>query len=330
VSKLGDGVVLIAIPWLTTTITSSALLVALMGVAVRLPWLLFSLPAGVWADRLDRRLMMLTVNAVRTVLAGGLALLVWTDTLTLPMLFGLALALGCCEVVFDNTSQVLLPSLVDRQRLEAANGRLMGAQMVLGEFVGRPLTGVLIGASLALPFLFDATSALVSLLVLCTVRGSFRSGGTANDAPAPARRSMRAEIGEAMRWLWSHSLLRSLAIALAWSNAVHAGAFAVYVLYAQEILELGPLGFTLLTSTGALGGFLGSLFAARVSARIGPGNSLLVTVVCGAVFTAVIALAPGWCCGTWSPSRCGRPSFRTSCWAGSTAVTGCSAGAVCR
>lgn len=296
VSKVGDGVVLIAIPWLTTTLTTSALVVALMGVAIRLPWLLFSLPAGVWADRLDRRKLMLAVNAVRVVLAGGLALLVHTDALTLPVLFAFALALGCCEVVFDNTSQVLLPSVVERKRLEAANGRLMGAQMVLGEFIGRPLTGVLIGIAMTLPFLFDAAAALVSVLVLCTVRGSFRGGraaavtAAAGEVPS-RRRSMRAEVAEGMRWMWSHPLLRPLAIALAWSNAVHAGAFAIYVLYAQEILGLGPQAFALLTATGAFGGFLGSFVAARISRRIGPGTSLLVTVGASTLSTGVIALA---------------------------------------
>jgi MFS family permease len=296
VSKVGDGVVMVAIPWLTTELTSSAFLVALMGIAVRLPWLLFSLPAGVWADRLDRRLMMLAVNSLRAVVVGALALLVWTDRLTLPLLLFAALALGFCEVVFDNTSQVILPSVVtDKQQLAAANGRLMGAQMVLGEFVGRPLTGVLLGASLALPFLFDTTAAVVSVLVLCTVRGSFRGGGKAaaatGGAPAVPRRSMRAEIAEGMSWLWSHPMLRSLAIALAWSNAAHAGAFAIYVLYVKEILGLDALGFALLTSVGALGGFLGSLFAARLSRRIGHTNSLLITVVCGFVSTATIALS---------------------------------------
>ncbi|WP_165985521.1 MFS transporter [Streptomyces sp. YIM 98790] len=284
VSKIGDGVVLIAIPWLTTELTSSALVVALMGVAIRLPWLLFSLPAGVWADRFDRRRLMLGVNLVRAAVVTATGLLVWADAITLPLLFAAALALGCCEVVFDNTSQVLLPSVVDRRKLEAANGRLMGAQMVVGEFVGRPVTGVLIGVSLSLPFFFDATSALVSVLVLLAVRGSFRAGrttaGPADTAvPAPPRRRMRAEIAEGMRWLWSHPLLRPLAIALAWSNAMSAAAFSIFILYAQEILGLGAEAFGLLSAAGALGGFLGSFFAARVSRRFGPAHCLLLATV---------------------------------------------------
>ncbi|SFC12919.1 MFS transporter [Streptomyces aidingensis] len=292
VSKIGDGVVLIAIPWLTTELTSSALLVALMGVAVRLPWLLFSLPAGVWADRVDRRLLMLGVNLLRAAVVLVTGLLVWADAITLPLLFAVALALGCCEVVFDNTSQVLLPSVVDRKRLEAANGRLMGAQMVLGEFVGRPVTGVLIGVGLALPFFFDAVSALVSVLVLLAVRGSFRAGrgdgrgprpADAGAGPPPPRRPMRAEIAEGMRWLWSHPLLRPLAIALAWSNAMSAAAFSIFILYAKEILGLGAAAFALLSACGALGGFLGSFFAARVSRRIGPSRCLLLATVVFAV-----------------------------------------------
>lgn len=280
VSNVGDGVAAIAIPWLTTELTDSAFLVALMGLSIRLPWLLFSPFAGVWADRMDRRRLMVAANLSRAAVLAVAALLVWSEAMTLPVLLAISLALGCCEVVFDNTSQVILPAVVpDKSRLEAANGRLMSAQMVLSEFVGRPLTGVLVGVALTLPFVFDATAAVVSVLILLTVPGTFRAGGARPAGGGTgARPAMRREIGEGLRWLWSHTVLRRLAVALACANAITAGAFAGYVLYAREILGLGPFGFAVLTSVGALGGLAGGLLASAVSARIGPARSLLVTL----------------------------------------------------
>ncbi|MDT0346842.1 MFS transporter [Streptomyces litchfieldiae] len=279
VSNLGQGASAVAFPWLATTLTTNAFLVALTGVAIRLPWLLFSLPAGALADRLDRRHLMLSMSAARALIVGTVALLVALDTMSLPLLCGCALALGFAEVLFDNTSQVLLPSVVSRDRLAAANGRLMATQMVSDEFLAPPLGGALIGLSLAAPFAFDATTAAVSVLLLLLLRGRFRARveptAGANGQAAP-RRSMRAEIAEGVRWLWGHAVLRRLAISLAVINGATAGAMAVHVLYAQEVLGLGPLGFALLSSAAGVGGLLGGVLAGGVTRRIGPGRSLLV------------------------------------------------------
>jgi hypothetical protein len=117
VSNLGDGVSMIAFPWLATVLTDDAFLVALMGVATRLPWLLFSLPAGAIADRLDRRRIMISMNAMRGGVVGSVAVLVHLDLMSLPLLYLAALLLGLAEVLFDNTSQVILPAVVRKDQL---------------------------------------------------------------------------------------------------------------------------------------------------------------------------------------------------------------------
>jgi MFS family permease len=280
--NLGQGVTAVALPWLATTLTTNAFLIALVGVAQRLPWLVFSLHAGALADRLDRRRLMVTMSLLRALVLGGTALLIATDAMTLPALLVCALVLGFVEVLFDNTAQVILPAVVDRARLPTANGRVMSAQIVTDDFFGRPLGGLLLGVALAVPFAFDAGMALVAALALFTLRGAFRAGGaSADDAPAdqPPRRSMRADIAEGVRWLWGHSLLRPMAIALAVTNAAGQGALAIYVLYAQEILELGPRGFAVLIAVGGVGGLLGGLLAGRASRWLGPGRSLVVTLL---------------------------------------------------
>ncbi len=283
--NLGQGATAVALPWLATTLTANAFLIALVGVAQRLPWLLFSLPAGALVDRLDRRRLMLTMSLLRALVLGVTTLLVAVDALTLPALLACALALGVVEVFFDNTAQVILPAVVDREHLPSANGRLMSAQIVTDDFFGRPLGGLLLGVALAVPFAFDAGMALVAALLLFTLRGAFRAGGASgapldalDAAPAP-RRSLRAEIAEGVRWLWRHPLLRPLAIALAVTNATAQGAMAIYVLYAQEVLGLGPGGFALLVSVSGVGGLLGGLLAARLSRRIGPAAALVVTLL---------------------------------------------------
>ncbi|MDT0441655.1 MFS transporter [Streptomyces johnsoniae] len=292
VTNLGQGASAVAFPWLATTLTNDAFLVALTGVAVRLPWLLFSLPAGVLADRLDRRHLMLWMSAARALIVGVVALLVALDAMSLPVLCACALALGFAEVLFDNTAQVLLPSVVARAHLPTANGRLMAAQMVSDDFVARPLGGALLGFALAAPFVFDAGAAVATGAVLLLLRGSYRVR-TAHEpgAKAAPRRSMRAEIAEGVRWLWGIPVLRRLAVSLAVINGSTQAALAVYVLYAQEVLGLGPVGFAVLTSAAGAGGVLGGLLAGRAARRLGPARSLLVLLALQVIAFAAAAVA---------------------------------------
>ena len=297
VSNLGDGVSLVAFPWLATVLTDEAFLIALMGVATRLPWLLFSLPAGALADRLDRRRIMLAMNTLRALVVGAVAVLVHTDLMTLPLLYLAALLLGLAEVLFDNTSQVILPSVVPKRRLEAANGNLMGAQIVTNDFLGRPLGGLLTGIALAVPFAFDAATAVVSVVFLLTLRGTFRASGHGARPPAAAAAgerpptTLRGDIAEGVRWLLRHPFLRPLAFTLGWMNASFAAGTAIFVLFAQEILGLDALGYGLILTAFGIGGLAGSLLAARVSATIGPGASLFATLWGSVVLLLVVAFS---------------------------------------
>jgi MFS family permease len=273
-SNLGDGLVSLAFPWLASLLTRDALAVAGVALATRLPWLLFSLHAGVLTDRFDRRRLMVIANSLRAVVAVGTTLAVLADVMSLPVLYLAAFALGMCEVVFDNTSQAILPSLVPRHRLERANGTIMGAQMVIADFIARPVAGALVGLALSLPFAIDAVTAAISAALVASIPGSFR---TVTD-PDQARPRMRTQIAEGLRWLWQHRLLRTLALALGVMNGVGAAIMATYVLFAQEILELDGVGFGLLLAAGSVGGLLGSLLAPNLTARLGAGPSLFATV----------------------------------------------------
>ncbi|MDT0270429.1 MFS transporter [Streptomyces sp. DSM 44915] len=317
VANLGQGATAVAFPWLASTLTDSALLIALVAMSNRLPWLLFSLPAGALADRLDRRLVMVWMCVVRALVVGAVAVLVAVEALSLPLLCLCALALGFAEVLFDNTSQVLLPALVERERLDTANGRLMAAQVVADDFLAKPLGGLLLALALAAPFAFDAVTALVAGGLLLLLRGTFRAGAAAPAAGAgpglgaggergggaaalpgprspadpPRRPSMWAETVEGVRWLRGHRLLRRLAIALAITNMVAQGALVSYVLFARELLHLGPTGFAVLSAAPGIGALVGGLVAGRVVRAVGRATSLFLLVLIQAVVFAVAGLS---------------------------------------
>jgi MFS family permease len=301
ISNLGDGISGVAYPWLASAVTRNPVHIALVGVATRLPWLLFSLPAGVITDRVDRRRLVVAMDAVRAVVTVGVAVavLAYQSQLSSPELIasgqadpparaGLLLAVlyvsatlfGIAEVLRDNAAQTLMPSVVDKENLERANGRLWGAEMLTNSFIGPPLGGFLLAIAFALPFFVDAGTFAVSAAMVAFLAGTFRAQG--KGVPGTGS-SFAADLREGFRWLWSHRLLRTLAIVLGLLNAASGATNATMVLFAQELLHLDATGFGLLASAGAVGGIIGSFAASAVSKALGPGRSLAIAMT---VFTA--------------------------------------------
>ena len=305
ITNLGDGMGAIAYPWLASAVTRDPVQIALIGVATRLPWLLFSLPAGVITDRVDRRRLIAVMDWFRAALTLAVAVAVLLGQSVIPdpievaagtadppevaglylaLLYISALLLGSAEVLRDNAAQTLMPALVSTEDLEKANGRLWGAEMVSNSFVGTPVGGILAGIALSLPFFIDAGSFAVAAGLVFAIGGSFRAVGT------EARAGMRAELAEGLRWLWRHVLLRNLAVFLGLANALSTMAFATYVLFAQENLGLDAGGFGVVMTGLAVGGVAGSLAAARLSRLLGPGASLFLSLGGSALGYVLVAV----------------------------------------
>ncbi|HEY2960216.1 MAG TPA: MFS transporter [Actinomycetota bacterium] len=279
ISTLGDGVFLTALPLLAATLSRDPLRVSLVTFAGWLPWLLFGLLSGALVDRWDRRRVMWTVDACRFVVAGALGVAVLAGWASILLLAAIGFLLGTGQTLFDNAAQSLIPTLVSRdtQRLERANSQLYGAQTVSQNFAGPPLGGALFALAASVPFLADAVSFAASSTLIATIRGSFapqRPVGAGADEP---RASLRAEIAEGLRWLVGHRLLRVLAVMVGLMNLAVMAGEAILVLFAQEELGLGSVGYGLLLTGFAVGGVLASLIATRLSRRIG-GGALLVAV----------------------------------------------------
>jgi MFS family permease len=130
VSNLGDGITLVAGPLLAASLTRDPRLVAGLAVAQRLPWLLFSLVSGALVDRLDRRLLMVRVDAARCLTVGLLGVAVLADAATLPLLYAVFFALGTAETLFDNASVSILPAVVPRAQLAAMFSPEVAAELV--------------------------------------------------------------------------------------------------------------------------------------------------------------------------------------------------------
>ncbi|MFD7507739.1 MFS transporter [Streptomyces sp. NPDC059853] len=290
-SNLGDGLALVALPWYASTLTENALAVAAVGVAGRLPWLLFAIIAGSVGDRVDRRRLMATAGAVKAMILIVLCFLVLLGPGSVAAVLVVALAIGTCEVFFDNTSQALLPNLVGRDRLERANGTLWGAEEVSNRFLGAPIAGFLLGTSLVLPFAVQAALTAAAALLLLSIRGDFRPvpepGSGAG--PPPAFRRMLAE---GISWMWRHRMLRSLAITLGLFNAAMAMAMAVLVLFAQDVLGLDSQGFGMIMAASAIGAVVSSQVSPWIAVRVPPGATLAGILALQVVLYLALVLVP--------------------------------------
>jgi MFS family permease len=282
ISNVGDGVYLTALPLLAATLTRDPFGVSLVTFGEWLPWLLFGLVSGALLDRWERRRVMWTVDAARFAVVGGLAVAVLLDRASIALLAAVGFVLGTGQTLVDTAQQVVVPALVsrDRARLERANGRLQGTQIVANQLVGPPAGGFLFSLASWIPLAVDALSFGASAALVAAIKerlGPAPPGAAAAGvgAPVAGRPSLRAEIAEGLRWLLAHRLLRALAGMVAVINLVAVACDAILVLFAQELLGLGSVGFGLLLTGSAVGGLLGSLLASWLSRRLGAATIVL-------------------------------------------------------
>jgi MFS family permease len=307
-SSLGDGVTLAALPLLAASLTRDPLAVSAVTLCQQLPWLGLALVSGALVDRLDRRRVMGRVDLARAAIMGVLALSVAADVPSIGLLCGLAFLLGTAQTLFDTAAQSILPAAVPSGRLEAANSRLYGAQIVAGEFAGPPLGSLLFAGAAAIPFAVDGMTFAVAAILVLGMRGSFAP----RERVRGPLRGLGGEIAEGLRWLWGHHLLRGLAILLGIQVLVFSAVISVFVLFCLEVLGVSRAAYGVLFASTAIGSVIGALVAPRLAGRLGAGPCIFGAVLLqGAVGAAiglssdawvvgVLIAAFGFCAYTWN------------------------------
>ena len=252
ISNLGDGVLLAAGPLLVASRTDDPFLVALAVVLQRLPWVLFGLAAGVVADRIDRRRIVVAVLLGRATVVVALTVAIAADRASIGVVLGAMFLLGTAETFVDTTADTLLPMVVEKDDLPIGNARLMAGKITVNQLAGPPVGAGLFAIGAELAFGSVALAAVVAALLAARI--TLPAHGVAK---AERRRALH-EVAEGMRWLWHHPAVRTLAITIVTFNVTWGAAWSVLVLYADETLGAGEVGFGLLTTAGAAGGLLGT------------------------------------------------------------------------
>jgi predicted MFS family arabinose efflux permease len=251
VNNAGDGVVIAAGPLLVASQTHDPLLVSLGLFSEYLPTLIFGLVAGVIADRMNRRQMVVVANVGRALVLAVLVATILTGTVSIAVILVALFAMGTAEVVADSASSTLIPSLVARADLGIANARMQGAFLLTNQLLTPPIGAFLFAVGMALPFAMNAACFALGAVLISRVMTSPRE--------AAARGSgVIGEMIEGFRWLVAHPPMRTLALTILTFNVTFGAAWSVLVLYAVDRLGMNDVGFGLLTTAIAIGGVIGS------------------------------------------------------------------------
>ncbi len=283
-TNLGDGLVVLALPWLATLMTSNPMAIAAVAAAGRLPWLFFAIPAGVIVDNADHRKLIARTDLLRAVIVLAILMLAMNEQMSgaVWVLAGLAFLLGSAEVLRDNAAQTMLPSIVEPDDLERANGQLWSSEQLTGQFIGPPLAGFLIAAGIGIPFGVDAALLVLAagLVWMISLQPKTRISS-----------GFGAALVEGISYMRRDPLLLRLAIVLGIANFIATATITVQVLFAQEVLALPAFYYGWVLSAAAVGAITGSLLAPRLIMLFGTQVCLYLSIVAWGLGYASIGIS---------------------------------------
>ncbi|MEO6086398.1 MAG: MFS transporter, partial [Umezawaea sp.] len=279
----GEGLLLTALPLLAVTITTDPRQVALVNVVGQLPWLLFSLAAGVLIDRFRRTSVLASAFAVQAVAAAVLGVAASTGWLSLPLLVVVSFVVVTSQVLGDGASGALVPDVVAPDRLPAANARMILIDRGVVQFVVPPATGFLLAYAAGLPAWIACATALAALWLT--------RGFTVRHVPSPPGHPLR-DIRTGLAFLVGSPLLRTITVSVALGSFAASAGNSMFVLYATQVLHVGSFGYGVLLACLAAGWIGASFVVHRLVTRLGYAWSMRLASLSGVVASLLIAVLP--------------------------------------
>ena len=294
-SNLADGLLKTAAPLLAASLTRDPLLISALGALAMLPWLLFAIPVGGLVDRVDRRKALATANGIRFLVAAFVAFNIASGSMNIWLLFAGVFVMGVAEVVFDTTAQSMIPQVLRTDHVERGNARLQTTEMVVGEFVGTPISGILYAALAFLPFLSSSVGyALAAVLVLLIPVNFAREAGHEIDGPAEPRSkgTYWADVRFGIRYLYEDKTLLKLVLLTTAIGFWFSASSSTQVLFMLNELHIEERWFGFVFIAFGLGAVSSSLVATKLTARFKRGNVMALAILMSGVLTLAQAFVP--------------------------------------
>ncbi len=292
ISQFGDEITGIALPFLAITILgANAFEMGILGVVRFLPWILFTLPAGVWVDRIRRRPILIGADVARAVLLATIPIGFLGGWLTIWQVYVVSFLAGTLEVFFDIAYQSYLPSIVERDELVEGNSKLELSRAA-SSVIGPTVAGFLIQAVRApIAIFFDALSYLGGVLFIALIRRG-EPAPPPHDPAEGKRPSMWQEARAGLGYVASSPYLRNIAACTGTLNLFGNIGGVLLLLYVVEELGLSAGTIGLILAIGNIGVLLGALTGGRLAKAFGIGPTIVATAALSGVALVFIPLAP--------------------------------------
>lgn len=268
-STLGDGLTLLAIPWLASTITTNTLYVSFVSTAMVLPWLLLSIHSGLLIDTFSRKKILIGSIIVRILVLFFLLVLTFTKHINIPFLIVTSFLLGVTKVFYDSTAQTVVPNVVNKDFLEKANGYILTSRLTMSDIVGRAIGGLLIASSILLPFIVDIFTLFITIFILLLIKKDLN----------PSKIREKPKVIDGFIFVKNNKILKYLAFIGIGTTIMFSATLSIQVFYVREVLDLQSLGYGILISVGTIGSIVGSQSVSIIKNKIGFKNVLVFSLL---------------------------------------------------
>ena len=292
ISQFGDEITQLALPLVAIiTLGASPIEIGILGTFQFLPFILLTIPAGVWVDRMRRRPILIGADIGRAILLTSIPIAFVGGWLSMPQLYVVGFLVGCLEVFFDVAYQSYLPAVVERDQLQEGNAKLELSTSA-SAVIGPGMAGFLVQVFTA-PFamLFDALSYVGSVVLVWLIRRpeAFEASARPEGEKPP---SMRTEATEGLRYVLGHRYLRNIAACTGTMNLFGNIGGVILLLYIVDELGINPGTVGLIFAIANIGVLLGAVTAERLARRIGIGPTIVWSSLVNAFSLVVVAIAP--------------------------------------
>jgi predicted MFS family arabinose efflux permease len=253
VGNIGDGIALAAGPLLVASQTRNPALIAAAAMASRVPNLFIGLFAGALADRVDRKRLVIVANLLRAVVLAGLILTIVTGWVSIWAVLVALLLVGTAEQFADSGTRAVLPMIVPKADLGIGSARQMAGYLVANELLGPPIGAFLFAVGMAAPFGAQAAAVLLAAWLFTRVELPTRGSQAKPD------QHIGRDVAEGLRWIWGNKPVRTLSLIIFIFNLTWGAPWGILVLWAQDQLGVGAVGYGLLSTAIGLGGILAVL-----------------------------------------------------------------------
>jgi len=292
ITNLVDGVLRLAAPLLAVSLTEDPILIGALTALGLLPWLFFAIPIGAIVDRVDRRKALVLGNSLRSVIALFIAFAVSQDFINIWLLLISVFFFGICEVLVDTTSQAVLPQILDKSNYERGNSRLQISEVIVSQFAGAPLSGLLYAVSIALPFFFSTTGFILAGLLILLFPFENEINARKKGEIEQERLGLKGDIKFALNYLYQDKQIFSIVLITTLLGFLYSLSNAIAPLFILKELDVAPALFGVVLAIQGIGALAGSIAAPMVSKYLGRGKALAINIFFASLLVLFIGISP--------------------------------------